>query len=204
MIKLTSGERLERVVCWTGLNTSSFATHIGLSSPQSLYQIKAGKHQISRAIAERICAHYPEIDFGWLFAGEGEMLRPQNSPIPYYAADCTEIALGKIPATPTSYMSVEGCGDCSFVAPYNSRSMEPEIRQGSLLFCKSVEPDELTSGEFCLLATGRVAWVRRVAEVTPEEIVLVGASSEIATQRVRVEQVERLYVVRALLEWKNV
>lgn len=204
MIKLSAGERIERVVCWTGLNTSSFATHIGLSSPQSLYQIKAGKHQISRTIAERICARYPEIDFGWLFAGEGEMLRPQNTPIPYYTTDCTEVALGKIPATPVSYINVAGCGDCAFVAPCGSRSMEPEVRAGSLVFCKEAEVEELAAGALCIVSTGCVACVRRVAEVTAEEILLVGASPEIAPQWVRVEQIERLYIVKATLEWKNV
>ena len=139
MVKLTPKERIEKVVCWAGLSTNAFALQIGLSSPQSLYQIKVGKHNISRSIAERICARYPEIDFGWLFAGEGEMLRPLEKPIPYYTTDCTEIVLCKTLPAPTSYVTMAGCGDCDFVAPFGSRSMEPSIMQGSLLFCKRCE-----------------------------------------------------------------
>ncbi len=204
IVKLTPRERIEKVVCWAGLNTSTFATHIGLSSPQTLYQIKASKHDISRAIAERICNHYPEIDFVWLFAGEGEMLRPQDASIPYYTSDCTEVALGKNPATPSGRINMVGCGDCAFVAPYNSRTMEPEVKQGSLLFCKEVAVEDLQVGALCLLSTGRVAMVRKVGEMTDTHILLLAANPNTLPTKVEITLIERLYIVKASLEWKNI
>lgn len=204
IIKLTPRERIERVVCWAGLNTSSFASHIGLSSPQTLYQIKAGKHDISRAIAERICNRYPEIDFVWLIAGEGEMLRPQDASIPYYTTDCQEVALGKSPLFPIGRVNMAGCGDCAFVAPYNSRAMEPEVKQGSLLFCKEAVVEELQVGSLCLVATRHTALLRKVAEITPSHIVLVASDGLTLPTSVERTLIERLYTVKASLEWKNI
>ena len=203
MVKLTPQERIERVVCWAGLSTNAFAAQIGLSSPQSLYQIKVGKHNISRTIAERICARYPEIDFGWLFAGEGEMLRPLDKPIPYYTSDCTDIALGKHTPTPAGKITMPECGDCDFVAPYGSRILEPEIKQGSLLFCKECGLEDLTLGATIVVSNGRVAMVRKVAEVGALELLLEATAHEVAPTRLDTSLIKGLYVVKAVLEWKN-
>lgn len=204
IIKLTPRERIEKVVCWAGLNTSSFATHIGLSSPQTLYQIKSGKHDISRPLAERICNHYPEVDFVWLFTGEGDMLRPQEASIPYYTGDCTEVALGKTHATPSGHINMAGCGDCDFVAPYNSRTMEPEIRQGSLLFCKRARVEELQVGTLCLIATQHTAFVRKVAEITATHILVAASDNTILPTQVERTLIVGLYIIKASLEWKNI
>ncbi len=203
MLKLTSKERIEKVICWAGLTTSSFATQIGLSSPQSLYQIKAGKHNLSRTIAERICNRYPEIDFGWLFAGEGEMLRPQDAPIPYYTTDCTEIALGKTPAIPAGRVVMAGCGDCDFAAPYDSRTMELEVMQGSILFCKECNVEEVVVGGLYLFSLGRRALLRKVGSVGEDSLMLLSPNLDVAPQSVERGQICRLFLVKAALEWKN-
>lgn len=203
MVKLTPQERIERVVCWAGLSTNAFAAQIGLSSPQSLYQIKVGKHNISRTIAERICARYPEIDFGWLFAGEGEMLRPLDKPIPYYTSDCTDVVLGKHRSTPAGKITMPECGDCDFVAPYGSRILEPEIKQGSLLFCKECRLEDLTLGATIVVSNGRVAMVRKVAEAGALELLLEATAHEVAPTRLDTSLIKGLYVVKAVLEWKN-
>lgn len=205
MVKLTAKERIEKVVCWAGLNTSTFATHIGLSSPQTLYQIKSGKHDISRALAQRICSHYPDIEFGWLFAGEGEMIRPMEASIPHYMVDCTDVALGRAPAIPHSQTRIVGCGDCSFAAPYNSSAMEPDIKQGSTLFLKEVTIEEVQVGSIVLVATEQRATLRRVGEVTHAHITLVGPSgSPSPAITIQEQQIKRLYILKASLEWQYV
>lgn len=204
MVRLTPKERIEKVVCWAGLSTNAFALQIGLSSPQSLYQIKVGKHNISRSIAERICTHYPEIEFGWLLSGEGEMLRPLEKPIPYYTVDCTEVALNKTLHTPTSFVTMAGCGDCDFVAPFVSRAMEPAIKQGSLLFCKRCELDEVVNGATVLATSGRVSLVRKVAAISAREIILKAEAQDILPTRLDTTQIDKLYIVKALLEWKTI
>lgn len=205
MAKLSAKERIEKVVCWAGLNTSSFATHIGLSSPQTLYQIKSGKHDISRSLAERICTHYPDIEFGWLLAGEGEMIKESSVSIPHYMVDCTEIALGKVPPVPHSRASIAGCGDCTFAAPYNSSAMEPEIGRGSTLFLKEVTLGEVQVGEVVLVATTTVATLRRVAALTPSQLLLEGPEGS-TTPPTALErtQIKRLYILKATLKWQYI
>lgn len=202
MIKLSAKERIEKVVCWAGLNTSTFATHIGLSSPQTLYQIKAGKHNISRQLAECICNHYPEIDFAWLFAGEGEMTRPQEAAIPYYTADCKDVALGWCSAIPHCRINMVGCGDCAFAAPYNGTALSPEVRPGSILFLKEKALGELQVGEIALVVYDNSAVLRKVAEVGASHIVLVGPEAGTTTKH-DIAQVRKIYIVKATLEWKH-
>lgn len=203
MVKLTAKERIEKVVCWAGLSTNAFAIQIGLSSPQTLYQIKSEKHQISRPLAERICARYPEVDMGWLLAGEGEMLRPQERHIPYYEADCTEVALSKH-LSPSGSVMMPRCGDCDFAAPYNSRSMEPSIRQGSVLFCRRCEVEDVAVGMTVLVSNGRTAMVRRVTAVGEAELLLEAEASDMPPVRLDTTLITALYEVRAVLEWKNI
>lgn len=203
MVKLTAKERIEKVVCWAGLSTNAFAIQIGLSSPQTLYQIKSEKHQISRPLAERICARYSEVDMGWLLAGEGEMLRPQERHIPYYEADCTEVALGKH-LSPSGSVVMPRCGDCDFAAPYNSRSMEPSIRQGSVLFCRRCEVEDVAVGMTVLVSNGRTAMVRRVTAVGEAELLLEAEASDLLPGHLDTTLITALYEVRAVLEWKNI
>lgn len=202
MVKLSAKERIERVVCWAGLSTNAFAIQIGLSSPQTLYQIKSEKHQISRPLAERIRTRYPEIDLGWLLTGEGEMLRPQERHIPYYDIDCTEVALDKHFAPSGSIMIPHG-GDCDFAAPYNSRDMEPTIKQGSLLFCKQCEVEDVRVGDIVVVGCARTAMVRKVAEVGEAELLLLAEASEPRKVRLDATLIKAVYVVVAILEWKN-
>lgn len=203
MLKLSAKERIEKVICWAGLNTSSLAVQIGLSSPQSLYQIKASKHNISRTIAERICLRYPEIDFCWLFAGEGEMLRPQEASIPYYATDCTEVALGKIPTQPMGKCNVVWCGEVDFVAPYTLRTMEPEVKQGSMLFCKECTTEDVAVGGLYIFVVGGKALLRKVGKVTAGGMELVACDERVAPVCIQPQQIIRLYTIKAALEWKN-
>lgn len=206
MIRYNSSERLQKVICWTGLNTSAFAMQVGLPSPQSLYQIKAGKHQLSRQIAERICERYPEVSFSWLFAGEGEMLHPRSHPIAYYYIDCTEVVLANELPTPVGHITLEGCGGdgVSFVAPCNSQAMEPEIKPGSLLFCKECDPSGLHAGNICLLATTQAAMVRKVLEVTDTHISLAAIGApDLRPEIVELTLIKSLFRVVAVMEWKS-
>lgn len=203
MEKLSPRERIERVVCWAGLNTSSFANHIGLTSPQTLYQIKAEKYNISRTVAERIVRAYPEISFSWLLSGEGEMIVPQKAPVPRYREDCREVALGISGLIPDGEVVIEGCGDCEFVAPYESRSMEPEIKQGSLLFCVEVSHDALQEGAIYLVAMSHRAFVGRLVSLTCESL-LFGGGEATAPTKIDPTQIKTLYRVKATLEWKNI
>lgn len=203
MEKLSPGERIERVVCWAGLSTRAFATHIGLPTVQTLYQIKAGEYDISRKVASLIVRSYPEINLAWLLSGEGEMLLLRRRPVPRYREDCREVALSIESLTPDGEVVVEGCGGCLFVAPYNSRSLEPEIGQGSLLFCEESSPEALCEGGTYLVTTAQRGVVGRLLSCTNGTLCFGGGSAQTSTT-MEPSQIRSVYRVRASLEWKNI
>ena len=59
-------------------SVNQFAMHIGLPVAENLYRIKRGQNGISRALADRIVEHYPQISKGWLLSGDGNMLREEQ------------------------------------------------------------------------------------------------------------------------------
>lgn len=71
---MTDSERIKELKKFTGLNFSKLAEEIGLNTVQTLYDIKNGKHGISKEVAEKIQARYLNISVAWLLTGEGEML----------------------------------------------------------------------------------------------------------------------------------
>ena len=66
-------ERIKEVCKIDNLNPSSLAKYIGLKTPQRFYDIKSGKHGISKELADRIKAKYLNISISWLVTGEGDM-----------------------------------------------------------------------------------------------------------------------------------
>jgi len=71
---MTDSERIRELKKFTGLNFRKLAEEIGLNTVQTLYDIKNGKHGISKEVAEKIQARYLNISIAWLLTGEGEML----------------------------------------------------------------------------------------------------------------------------------
>lgn len=71
---MTDIEIITKVAEYTGLSFNKLAKEIGLTSPQTFYDIKAGKHGISKELAEKIQARYLNISEAWLLTGNGEML----------------------------------------------------------------------------------------------------------------------------------
>lgn len=71
---MTDIEIITKVAEYTGLSFNKLAKEIGLTSPQTFYDIKAGKHGISKELAEKIHARYLNINEAWLLTGNGEML----------------------------------------------------------------------------------------------------------------------------------
>lgn len=71
---MTDFEIITKVAKYTELSFNKLAKEIGLTSPQTFYDIKAGKHGISKELAEKIHARYLNISEAWLLTGNGEML----------------------------------------------------------------------------------------------------------------------------------
>ena len=67
--KNESWERLQRVIANSGLSVNGFASHIGLSRGENLYQIKRGNNAISKDVARRINEKFPQYSITWLMTG---------------------------------------------------------------------------------------------------------------------------------------
>lgn len=61
--------RLEQIIAETGLSINAFALRIGLPRGENLYQIRRGNNGISRDLALRIHAHFPQYGIGRLLTG---------------------------------------------------------------------------------------------------------------------------------------
>lgn len=73
---MSDSERIKKLEEFTGLSLNKLAAAIGIKSPQTFYDIKSGKHGISKDLADKIKAKYLNINMSWLLSGEGEMIPP--------------------------------------------------------------------------------------------------------------------------------
>lgn len=73
---MSDSERIKKLEEFTGLSLNKLAAVIGIKSPQTFYDIKSGKHGISKDLADKIKAKYLNINMSWLLSGEGEMIPP--------------------------------------------------------------------------------------------------------------------------------
>lgn len=64
-------ERIKIVIEVSGTgNVHAFSIHIGLNRAEVLYRIQRGKNGVSRALAQRIHAYFPQFSVTWLMSGE--------------------------------------------------------------------------------------------------------------------------------------
>lgn len=66
---LEDWKRIEQIICESGLTVNAFARRIGLPRGENLYQIRRGNNGISRALALRIHACFPQYGIGWILTG---------------------------------------------------------------------------------------------------------------------------------------
>lgn len=194
-------DRLEEVIGWAGLNCHSFAHNVGLDSAQSLYQIKAGKHAISRRLAELICRRYPEVSYSWLLTGQGQMLNESLRAVPCLLDDCLDVAT-RYDGRPLGHgclTTVPGCGDCDFAAFVRTAAMEPLVPCGALLYCKRVEVDRPVGGELCVVVYGSAASVVRYGGYDGRVVEVEYPTGE--RRSIDATLIRRLFMVRAVVSY---
>lgn len=72
---MTDSERIKEIKKELNLSYNQIAKEIGLTTVQTLYDIKNEKHGISKDLANKIHAKYSNIDLVWLLTGKGQMLK---------------------------------------------------------------------------------------------------------------------------------
>lgn len=169
-------QRVASVIQWSNMTINRFATYIGLSRSENLYQIKNGNNGISQSLARRIVAVFPEISIGWLLTGEGQMLHEKNSGV---ALNCYKglssllsLACGDElqPDWIISFPLVDDCDMALMIA--DAADVEPlssEISCGKTYFLqKSTLKDVIPDAKYMIL-TSKFVYLRKVTIVCDEE-----------------------------------
>ncbi len=68
---MTDSERLKDIIDSSKMSVKAFSEHIGLKSPQNLYDILNGRNGISKKVAESIQAKCVTYNYVWILTGEG-------------------------------------------------------------------------------------------------------------------------------------
>jgi len=71
---MSDSERIIKLKNFLDKSYNRVAEECGINNAQTLYDIKNGKHGISKDIADKISSRYLNISKQWLLTGEGEML----------------------------------------------------------------------------------------------------------------------------------
>lgn len=79
---LEDWKRLEQIIAESNLSVNRFAIRIGLPRGENLYQIKRGNNGISRDVAERIHACFPQYSISWILTGEDDGVHILYAPHP--------------------------------------------------------------------------------------------------------------------------
>lgn len=70
--QLSDIERIQIMADMSGLSLNAFARSLGYKTAQIFYDIKKGKHRISRELANKIHEKYLEYDLAWILTGTHE------------------------------------------------------------------------------------------------------------------------------------
>lgn len=76
---MSDSERIIKLKNFLDKSYNRVAEECGINNAQTLYDIKNGKHGISKDIADKISSRYLNISKQWLLTGEGEMLVEDSS-----------------------------------------------------------------------------------------------------------------------------
>lgn len=146
-------QRIEAIARHTGQSMRQLSVALGLSSPQSFYDIKSGKVQsVSRKILEAIKQNIPGINTAWLITGEGEMLASEEKKknlIPLYDDAATIGGMNDMvadvnnPARVTEYIDAGDWFPSATSAIHHYGDSMIEYPSGSILALKRVEDSRL-------------------------------------------------------------
>lgn len=159
MLKLfymTDSERIIKFKEYTGMSFNKLAEYIGIKTSQTLYDIKSGKHGISKDLAEKIQAKYLNINTSWLLTGEGEMLKSQSGGVVNEEQGESEVSVEHVRLLPlyaqggslNDFTVTVKDSDCEkvlspvkgadFAIQVHGDSMSPEYPSGSLILIKKI------------------------------------------------------------------
>ena len=171
--------RLEFVIKNAGMSINSFATAIGMSRSQSLYQIKQGHIGISQAVAEAIVKTFPEYSLSWLLTGRGSIYDSpsrEDGYIPYYKSTISQLE-SVYNFDPESYLYLPFLTEFDLAIQYMDNDMSPEIEHGSVLVLKRIKKSAIIPGNIYAVRTSNISTLRRVRTCEDSSKWLLSASN---------------------------
>ena len=217
-------QRIQEVLSYTRLSARALAEEIGLKSPQSFYDIKAGRHGISKELASKIQGKYLNMSMEWLLTGEGEMLSTGNAAPVEETAEHSQLIPappGKgIPLIPLPAMAgflkgsadldrneiewyyVPAFSDCTFLIRVKGDSMFPRYLSGDIVACREVHDTGtfFQWGKAYVLDTDQGVVLKRVRRSErPDHILCVSDNPDYEPFDVPVTSIYHLAIVRGLI-----
>ena len=217
-------QRIQEVLSYTRLSARALAEEIGLKSPQSFYDIKAGRHGISKELASKIQGKYLNLSTEWLLTGEGEMLTTDNAPLEEESAEHSQLIPappGKgIPLIPLPAMAgflkgeadidrndiewyyVPAFSDCTFLIRVKGDSMYPRYLSGDIVACREVHDTGtfFQWGKAYVLDTDQGVVLKRVRRSErPDHILCVSDNPDYEPFDVPITSIYHLAIVRGLI-----
>lgn len=162
-----------------GMSINSFATAIGMSRSQSLYQIKQGHIGISQAVAEAIVKTFPEYSLSWLLTGRGSIYDSpsrEDGYIPYYKSTISQLE-SVYNFDPESYLYLPFLTEFDLAIQYMDNDMSPEIEHGSVLVLKRIKKSAIIPGNIYVVRTSNISTLRRVRTCEDSSKWLLSASN---------------------------
>jgi len=158
---LSIGNRIMQIILYYGLNKSSFATEIGLTSNTSIVRVtNEDDRGISFENLQLIGKRYPDIDMNWLVMGTGNMLRKGRM-------------VDDKAAHSFHYLSEYSDIDMTF-SDATGDSMAPKILQGDILLCKEIkEHKNVVFGDaYRIISNTKTVYVRYITDMTDSAFIL--------------------------------
>ena len=144
-------ERIYAVITYAQMTTNYFARHIGLPCGENLYRIKRGSNGISRDVAERIVAKYPEISKAWILTGQGSMFTneaQQAAQIPFFDGDAAQV-LAMYPdpeLKPLHYLFVPPLCDCDLAVAADLTGSRRKKTEKNIFLVQKIKDCTLSAG----------------------------------------------------------
>ncbi|QEC51024.1 phage repressor protein C with HTH and peptisase S24 domain [Anseongella ginsenosidimutans] len=209
---MSSWERLQEVVEKSGLSINAFALSIGLKRAENLYQIRKGNHEISRELARKITAKYPEINEAWLLTGKGGMHEREtlsaSKKIPLYDSGFEDLRMlpdEKASIEPLYYIEAPTLSGGDFATICYGNSMEPDIPAGAIITLKEIDPSAVLPGEMYLVITSNYSTVKCVMDVAgdAEKFRLIPKNTaEYGEAIINKSDILRLFLVKGVISTK--
>ena len=197
--KKDNWQRIESVIRWANMTTNYFARYIGLPRGENLYQIKRGNNGISRDVAERIVAKFPEIDLLWLLTGNGQMFsggRQLGTQIPFYRADAELQIMQTGKLRPECDLVIPMLADCDLAMLYTGRVMGHVTPAGTIVLLKKWPTDAIIPGEEYVIVSQKIVTLRivRTTERGDEVRLVAGDRENYDDMTLPLSEIETLYL----------